>query len=225
MSPTPSLSSVWEPREGRAGRGYGDAGGSRGPGGRRQGGPRAPKAGSASPRLSPVGRRPSLPSWLREETTSSILSGPRGELGATPTRPGKPGLGPAARPPGRRPLPAPHLAPAGATGPGQTPLPPPLAKMEAAAGPRAGRPPVGRAGPSPAGPPRPSPWASALVGSEADDPSPWREGMQVPAGLGPVGPGELRPRSHLGGRTRLLFAVYTYVPGARHGLCGSRGST
>ena len=118
MSPAPSLSSVWEPREGRAGRGCGDAGGSRGPGGRRQGGPRAPKAGSASPRLSPVGRRPSLPSWLREETTSSILSGPRGELGATPTRPGKPGLGPAARPPGRRPLPAPHLAPAGATGPG-----------------------------------------------------------------------------------------------------------
>lgn len=61
------------------------------------GAPRAPRTGGASPLLSPVGRRPPLPSWLREETTSSILSGPRGELGATPTGPKKPGLGPAVK--------------------------------------------------------------------------------------------------------------------------------
>lgn len=60
------------------------------------GDPRPPKAGSASLPLSPVGRRLPLPSWLLEETTSSILSGPRVELGTTPTGPRKPGLGPAA---------------------------------------------------------------------------------------------------------------------------------
>ena len=59
------------------------------------GAPRAPRAGSACLPLSPV-RRPPLPSWLLEETTSSILAGPRVELGTTPTGPRKPGLGPAA---------------------------------------------------------------------------------------------------------------------------------
>ncbi|XP_067569950.1 uncharacterized protein [Pseudorca crassidens] len=172
MSPTPSLSSVWESREGRAGRGCGDAGGSRGPRGRRRGCPRAPKAGSALPRLSPVGRRPSLPSWLREETTSSILSGPRAELGATPTRPG-PGW---VSPPGREDsaLCRLHTWPRPARrGPARMPLPPPPAKMEAAAGPRAGRPPVGRAGPAPeplpsSAPRRTRPRAGSAAGGSAD---------------------------------------------------------
>ena len=111
-----------------------------------RGAPRAPRAGGASPLLSPVGRRPSLPSWLREETTSSILSGPWGELGATPTSPRKPGLDPAVE---TAPLPAANLGPADATGSGPDATPAPPVKMEATAGPRSRRPPVGRAGPGP----------------------------------------------------------------------------
>lgn len=127
MSPTPSLPSVWEPREGRAGTAGGDGSGgpeARRPAGGRRGGPEGSEGQQRFPSLSPVGRRPPLPSWLREETTSSILSGPRGDLGALPPRPGKPGLGRAARPRGRRPppAPAPRDGPA-RRGRGQTPLP------------------------------------------------------------------------------------------------------
>lgn len=118
----------------------------------------------------------------------------------------RPGLGPAVWTRGQRPLPAPHLAPAGATGPGPDAAPASASQDGGGCGSTSGAPACrkGWAGPR----------ASALVGPQADEaPGRLRGGRERRCGPGWAGSGELRPRSHLGGGALLLFVVYHLCPG------------